>query len=42
MGNHVMLFCCDLWWNHMGNHVILFSCDFVPFDYLGNLVVDKF
>jgi len=29
-------------WNCMGNHVMLFPCDFVPFDYLGNHVVDKF
>jgi hypothetical protein len=37
-----MLFSCDLMWNHMGNHVILFPCDFVPCDYLGNHVEDKF
>jgi hypothetical protein len=25
--HHVIMFPCDLLWNHIGDHVILFTCD---------------
>jgi hypothetical protein len=38
MGNHVILFPCDLLWNLMGNHVILFPCDLL-WNHMGNHVI---